>query len=139
MEADVFVIALVAVVVFAFVLIGGPAVLTDRIRRRREEVIRRQIALTDAIDGTLGTIVSPVVRKPVVGPWQIQITVPFDRAAVVGRILAITRDVFSTFDGQRPNSFRVVLSAAGDSVEGVREPRAYRRARNAWTGKPAAA
>jgi hypothetical protein len=58
---------------FVFVVIGGPAMLVDWMRARRHEVTRRQIALTDALDGHFGTIVSPVVRRPMWGPWEIEI------------------------------------------------------------------
>lgn len=136
MEAGVFVVAMTVFVAFAFVLIGGPAVLIDRIRQRRGETIRRQIALTDAIHDTLGAVASPVVRKPLVGPWQIRISVPFGRPAVVGRILAVTQDVFATLDGPAPDCFHVVL----ESAEGRREDaRAHHLCRRPRAGKPAAA
>jgi hypothetical protein len=37
--------------------------LIDRHARRREQVVLRQIALTDAIHGALGPVVAPVVRR----------------------------------------------------------------------------
>jgi hypothetical protein len=138
METGIFVVGALAFVVLAFVLVGGPAMLTDWIRNRRQEAIRRQIVLTDAIHGALGAVAAPVVRKPLVGPWRIQIAVPFSRAVVVGRILAVTRDVFGTFDGAKPNSYRVVLMAGAEPLGGVRNPR-VRRAPKQWSGKPAAA
>jgi hypothetical protein len=138
METGIFVVGALAFVVLAFVLVGGPAMLTDWIRNRREETIRRQIVLTDAIDGTLGAVAAPVVRKPLVGPWRIQFAVPFSRAVMVGRILAVTRDVFGTFDGAKPNSYRVVLMAGAEPLGRVRRPR-VRRAAKQWSGKPAAA
>jgi len=138
MEPSVFVVGAVVFVVFAFVLVGGPAVLTDWIRHRRQETIRRQIALTDAIDGKLGAVVSPVVRKPLVGPWRIQIAVPFTRAAVVGRILAVTHDVFSACDGEKPISYRVVLIDGAGPFGKIRKLRVH-RATDRLTGKPAAA
>ncbi len=138
MEPGVFVVGAVVFVVFTFVLVGGPTALADWIRHRRQETIRRQITLTDAIDGKLGAVVSPVVRKPLVGPWRIQIAVPFTRAAVVGRILAVTHEVFSAFDGAKPNSFRVVLMAGAEPIGEVRKRRVHRGAKP-WAGKPATA
>jgi hypothetical protein len=138
METGVFVAGGLVFVVFAFVLVGGPAVLTDWIRDRRQEAIRRQIVLTDALDGKLGTVVSPVVRKPLVGPWRIQMAVPFSRAVVVGRVLAVTREVFAALDGAKPNAFEVVLMAGAEPLGGAQKPRVDRVA-NQWSGKPAAA
>jgi hypothetical protein len=138
MDMGVFVVGALVCVVFAFVLLGGPAVFAGWVRHRRQEAIRRQIALTDAIHGSLGAVVSPVVRKPLVGAWQVQIAVPFTKTAVVGRILATTNDVFSALDRSKPASFRVVLTAGSDPVDRDRA-RHTRRVARPWAGKPAAA
>lgn len=97
-------------------LIGGPMVLMDWLRSRRQETIRRQVALTDAIDGALGAIVSPVVKRPLWGPWQVQIAVPSTRTASVGRILALAHEVFSATDGMTPDRYQIVLTPKKDPV-----------------------
>lgn len=122
-----------ALLLSVFALIGGPAVLTNWLRNRREETIMRQIALTDAIDGALGAIVAPVVRKPLWGPWRIRIAVPFARPATVGRILAVAHEVLSVADRMNPGRYEIVLTPKQDST---REERGARESQSAarWSG-----
>jgi hypothetical protein len=101
---------MVVFLLLVFVLIGGPMVLADWVRKRRWETIRRQIALTEAIDGALGALVAPLVKRPLWGPWRIQISVPFARPSVVGRILAVAHEVLSVVEGMHPSSYRIVLA-----------------------------
>lgn len=93
-----------------FVLIGGPAILVDWLRKRRAEEVRRQIALTDAIDSELGSIVAPVVSKPLWGPWRVHIAVPFARPMAVGRILRVAHEVFTIGDGMGPEHYEIVVT-----------------------------
>jgi len=123
---------------FVFLWIGGPMVLLDWLRNRRKEAIRRQIALTEAIDSRLGAIVAPVVKKPLWGPWQIQIAVPFSRPATVGRILAVAHEVFSAADGTNPSRYRIVLTSKQDLIREERQVRASRSA-SQWPGEAVAA
>ncbi|MBI2014547.1 MAG: hypothetical protein HYS77_03270, partial [Candidatus Rokubacteria bacterium] len=69
--------------------VAGPLVLVDWIHARRRETIARQIAVTDAIHGELGAVVAPVVTRRLGGAWEVRIPVPFDRPALVERVLAI--------------------------------------------------
>jgi len=94
----------------AFLWIDAPILLASWLRRRRQETVRRQIALTDAIDGQFGMIVAPVVKQPLWGPWQVQLAVPFTRPAAAARILAVAQDVLSTLDRVRPIPYQVVLT-----------------------------
>jgi len=123
---------------FVFLWIGGPMVLLDWLRNRRQEAIRRQIALTEAIDGELGAVVSPVVKKPLWGPWQIQIAVPFSRPAAVGRILAVAHEVFSAADGTNQGRYRIVLTAKQEPNCKERETRPI-QFRERWPGDTVAA
>jgi hypothetical protein len=75
-----------------------------------KEAIQRQIALTDAIDARLGSIVSPVVTKPLWGPWRVRIAMPLTRPMPVSRILAITHGVLSGIDRGNPGRYQVVLT-----------------------------
>lgn len=95
----------------AFVLVGGPAVLMDWLRKRSNEAIRCQIALTDAIDSQLGPIVSPVVKNPLWGPWKVQIAVPFSRPGAVGTILQLVDELLTTSDYMGVGRYRIVLTA----------------------------
>ena len=127
------VLATAAIVLFAFPWIGGP-ILIDWLRHRREEIIKRQIALTDAIDGQLGPIVAPVVKKPLLGPWQIRIAVPISRPAAIGRILAVVHAVLSTGDGMHPGSYQIVLTPKQDLVGEARGTRASHPTER-WRGR----
>jgi hypothetical protein len=69
--------------------VGGLFALAEWRDRRRAMARARQIRLTDAIAAELGWVVAPVVSKPLVGPWRIQIRVPVGRPALVSRIVAI--------------------------------------------------
>jgi hypothetical protein len=120
---------------FVFVVIGGPAMLVDWMRARRHEVTRRQIALTDALDGHFGTIVSPVVRRPMWGPWEIEIAVPFSRSGAVGRILGVVHEVLSGVDGVSAGSYRIVLAAKQDPIRWTRQRRVPGSATR-WAGDP---
>ena len=103
-------LAVAMVALYIFLWTGAPILLLGWLRSRRQEAIQRQIALTDAIDARLGAIVSPVVTKPLWGPWQIRIAMPLARPVPVGRILAIAHGVFSGIDRVNPDHYQVVLT-----------------------------
>jgi hypothetical protein len=114
------VIGMAAVFALGLALAGGPWPVLAGHRKRWEEAVVRQIALTDALDAKLGPIVSPVVTKPARGPWEICIAVPFLQPAAVTTVLAVVDDVFTSLDPGDARSYRVVLRAL-ESREG-REP-----------------
>lgn len=138
MDTGVMLFGMVVFLLLVFVLIGGPMVLADWVRKRRQETIRRQIALTEAIDGELGALVAPLVKRPLWGPWQIQISVPFARPSAVGRILAVAHEVLSVVERMHPSSYRIVLAAMQDPVQEARQPR-VRHAAKPWASTPVAA
>lgn len=78
--------------------------------RRRQVIIARQIALTDAIWSELGAVVSPVVKKPLLGPWRIQIAVPVTRPTTVGTILSIAHRVLAFADRMSSGRYQLVLT-----------------------------
>ncbi len=100
-----------------FVLVGGP-VLVDGVRTRRDQSVQRQIALTDALDGRLGPIVAPLVRKPLWGPWEIRIAVPEQRWPAVPGILAVVHQMFSAAKAPGSEPYRIVLRTDGSSRAG---------------------
>jgi hypothetical protein len=63
--------------------------------RRRVAMIARQVRLTDAIANELGSIVAPVVTKPLGRPWRVDIQVPVGRPATVSRIVGIAHDILN--------------------------------------------
>lgn len=135
MQASLMVVSVSAFVLLGFALFGGPMILVDWLRKRRQTAIERQVALTDALDGRLGALVAPVVTKPLFGPWEIQIAVPCLRSAAAAGILSVVDDVFSGVDGRSASTYRIVLSAKPDSLRETRATRSTKR----WAGGPIAA
>ena len=86
--------------------IGAPMALGDWWRSRRQEVVLHQIALTDAIDERFGPIASPVVKKPLWGPRQIQFAV---RPGAVGKALVAAQEVFTVADRMNLGRYEIVL------------------------------
>jgi hypothetical protein len=115
--------AILGVVLFSLFLalwVAGPVALTDWSRRRRDQAVKRQIALTEAIHRDLGSLVSPVVRKPLWGPWQIRIAVPFSRPAAVGSILALAHEVMAVADRMNRGEYEIVLTPQpGNTTAGL--------------------
>jgi hypothetical protein len=138
MQASLTVVSGMAFMLLGFVLLGGPMALVDWFRRRRQTAIARQIALTDALDGRLGALVAPEVRKPLFGPWEIRIAVPFHRSAMVARILSVVAEMFQDVDGAGSRPYRIFLSATLDSLREKRAPRTPRSAER-WARRPIAA
>jgi hypothetical protein len=134
MHAGVMVFSGAAFVLIGFALVGGPMILVDRLRRRRQMAIERQIALTNAIDAQMGAIVSPVVARPLFSPWEIRIAVPFHRSATVAGILSVVDEVFQDVEGAGGRPYRVFLTARPDIVRETRPPSSTKR----WAGGPVA-
>ncbi|HEY6553497.1 MAG TPA: hypothetical protein VI669_09085 [Vicinamibacteria bacterium] len=114
MDAVVKVVSAMVFVLLGFSLMGGPMFLADWLRARRQDVIARQITLTDALDGRFGVLVAPVVTKPLFGPWEVRIAVPLQWSAIQGGMLAVIDEVFVRVDGTNPSSYRIVLSVTPD-------------------------
>ena len=115
MDAGVMITSTGAFVVLVFVMIGGPVVLLDWARKRREMVIARQIALTDALDGRFGAIVAPVVTRPFFRSWEVRIAMPFLRSAVLAPMLSVIDDVFADGEARPSSAYRITLTVAEDS------------------------
>lgn len=120
MQASVMVVGVVVLVLLGFVLFGGPMILVDCLRRRRQAAIVRQVALTEALDGRLGAWVAPVVTKPFLGPWQIRLAVPCLPSTAAAEMLSVVDDVFSGVEEKGAPTYRIVLSAKPDSPPGSR-------------------
>lgn len=80
--------AAVAVTLAPFVAVAALLLLAQALERRRAERMARQVAVTEAIHRELGAVVAPVVDKPVLGPWRLRLPVPFERPALIARVLA---------------------------------------------------
>jgi hypothetical protein len=81
-------------------LVGWLA-LVEWIHRRRQQVIFRQVALTDAVHRELGAIVAPVVEKRLGGPWRAVMALPPGRFAVATQLTAIALEVLGGDDRRR--------------------------------------
>ena len=123
METGFVLLGMTAVSLLGFLWIGAPIILTSWIRNRRQEAAARQIALTEVLDGELGMIVAPVVKKPLWGRWQIHIAVPLTSPSVVGRILTMTHEVLSAGDPPAQDQYRIILTPKRDPVRIERESR----------------
>jgi len=106
----------VANVVIALIVLVPPAfvvallLFSNRVQRRAEATIARQIEVTDAIHAELGPVVSPVVRQRLGGRWQVLIPVDLDNSDTVTQVVRAARGVFDTHEGARPGRFEIVLS-----------------------------
>lgn len=98
-----------------FLVVLGLFALAAWRERSRAVLVRRQIALTDAITGELGAIVAPVVRKRFGGRWEVQIAVPLARDLTVGRIVAIAHEVLTCADRGR-GRYEIVLTPREDDA-----------------------
>jgi hypothetical protein len=97
--------------------------------RRQAALVARQIRLTDAISAELGSVVAPVVKRRLRGPWQVEMTVPLRRPALVGKVLEITHRVLP-----RPCELR--LTPRAEPVDSQGRPDAPIRRRRAGTTRP---
>jgi hypothetical protein len=84
--------------------------LAERRARQQATAVARQIRLTDALAWELGSIVAPVVRKPLWGPWEIHIAVPFARPAAVGTIISVAHRVLAHAEQLSAGHYRIVLT-----------------------------
>ena len=69
-------LAVLVVLVIPVIVLVGLLRLADVLERRRERVVSRQIALTDAIHAALGPVVAPVVRRRRHDVWVGVLAVP---------------------------------------------------------------
>jgi hypothetical protein len=130
MQPGVAMIGVSASMLLLFVVVGGPMLLVGWSRRRRQQEIARQIALTNALDGRLGSVVAPVVTQPLFRPWEIRITVPLHQSATVARVLSIVDEVFRESAGAP--RYRIFLAARPEALREIRPP----RENNRWIGGP---
>jgi hypothetical protein len=112
---------------FFFGGISSLIVLPGWLQKRHREVARRQIRLTDALDAECGPVVAPVVKKPLWGPWRIEIAVPFAHAATVGQILAVAHEVLAVAEGMSQNRYRFVLTVKPGNISETRMRRSVER------------
>ena len=135
MPVNVMLASMTTFAVLGFVVFGGPMLLVHWSRKRRQDEIARQIALTDAIDAEIGPIVAPVVKKSLLGPWDIRIAVPVGHSATVARILSVVDTVFMDLEGAGSRPYRIFLTARADASRGSRASRTL-GSTTRWAGNP---
>ena len=91
-------------------LMVAALLLVDRSARIRLMECARQIAVTEAIHGELGAVVSPVVRRRFRDRWQLLIPVPFDDLDAVARVVRAAYGAFDAVERKIPGRFEIVLS-----------------------------
>ena len=126
-------LAVLTLTLSPFIVVGVLLELAAWLERRRQAAIARQVALTDAIAGELGAVVAPVVRKPLRGPWQIEIAVPFARPATVGTVISIAHRVLAHAERMSPGDYRIVLTPQDEPARvraRVATPATYAEARS---------
>jgi hypothetical protein len=97
-----------AVVVLPMTGLAALLLAVGRMERAREARIARQVGVTDAIHRELGAVVAPVVKRRIGRGWRVEIAVPFESPAIVGRVVAIAHAVML---GSRAGRLEVVLTA----------------------------
>lgn len=101
----------VVIALTPFLAVAGLLLLSTYRERRAQQVLARQLAVTEAIHRELGAVAAPVVRKPAWGPWQLRLALPLDRPALAARILAIAHAVLAGGE-RRPWPLQIVLVPA---------------------------
>ena len=136
--------AVVTLLALPMATVGLLLLVVGRVQRVREAEIGRQVAMTDAIHAELGAVVSPVVKRRLGRGWRIEIPVPFERPAIVGRVVAIAHASMLRADARAPGRIEVVLTAQEAQVEranfrrlhpaGAAPPVTRERKVMTWTG-----
>jgi hypothetical protein len=106
-----------AVLVLPLAAVTAMLLVVGRVQRSREVEIGRQVAVTDAIHAELGAVVSPVVKRRLGRGWRIEIAVPFERPAIVGRVVAIAHAALLRADARSAARLEVVLTAQEAQVQ----------------------
>mgnify|MGYP001767015842 CR=1 FL=1 len=123
----------------ALLLVGAVAALLalpNHLRRRRQQSVRLQIALTDALDEALGPVVAPVVTRPPLDAYRIEMAMPPGQSATTGQVIGLIRRTLLA-EGIHPPDVRVVLTARLDGANRTpASPRARSTAR--WADSRAA-
>jgi hypothetical protein len=82
-------VTVVLAVIVPATLLVALLLAVGRTERARDARIARQVAVTDAIHRELGAVVAPVVRRRFGRDWRVEIAVPFESEATVGRVVSL--------------------------------------------------
>lgn len=104
-----------AVALTPFLLVVLALRLSAYVARRRETIVARQIALTDAIHRELGAVAAPLVEKRLGGGWLVSMVAPLDRPGTTAALVRITERVFAR--ERDANALRIVLTPGRVNVD----------------------
>ncbi len=102
-------LGVLAVVSLPVATVVGLLLLTARVERARARRTAWQVAVTNAIHREMGAVVAPTVTKRLGRACQLVLRVPFERPALVGRVLAIARRALVAFAGPAADRVQIVL------------------------------
>ena len=93
-----------------FAIVTVLLLFASRMQARRQELIARQISVTDAVDREFGVVVAPTMRQTLLGPPELVIPVPLARAEFVGRVVETAHRTLRALDGSEAARVRIVLT-----------------------------
>jgi hypothetical protein len=99
----------VAVATIPFLAVAGLLGLSGHLRRREDDRIFRQIAVTDALHRELGAVAAPEVRRDWPGGWTVSAAVPFEQEEAVAAVARIVHEFFVAFYPKDVPRLRVLL------------------------------
>jgi hypothetical protein len=82
-------LAAVGVALTPLLVVTALLLLSARLQHARRRRAALQVAVTDALDRELGPVVAPVVGGRRWRTRELRISLPLERAAIAGRVLAI--------------------------------------------------
>jgi len=107
-----------AVVILPAASVTALLVLAEWRQRARQRRLVRQVMVTEAIDAELGAIVAPFVRRRFARGWRLEVAVPFDEPALVGRVVALAHAAMQRTD-PHASPLEIVLTAQSPEVRRV--------------------
>jgi hypothetical protein len=101
------IVAGIAVALLPFAVVVGLLWLSGVIQRRRENILARQVELTDAIHRELGAVAAPTVRPGARGSWRVVMAVP----ETLGALVRITDRVISRAERAPGRRIEIAVTA----------------------------
>jgi len=128
-----------AVVIVPASVVLALLLLAESAQRARERRISRQVAVTDAIDAEFGLLLAPVVTRRRGGAWRVEVAMPLDQAAMVGRVVALAHAAMQRAEPRLASLDVVVRAPEIDAAPSIdvadrRHQRSHGGEVVAWTG-----
>ena len=104
-----------AVVILPAASVTALLLLAEWRTRARQRRLVRQVVVTEAIDAELGAIVAPFIKRRFARGWRLEVAVPFDEPALVGRVVALAHAAMQRMD-PHTSPLEIVLTAQTPEV-----------------------